>query len=115
MTTAVARRTIHRRQAVDAAPTQIDMLARSWIQRKKTIQRLEAEIAVVGRRLIRTMKRGGHTKLIHGQDIVQLISDRKKRISKREIEKFFGEAKTNAFWKKLPERAYEYLTLMIGG
>jgi hypothetical protein len=87
-------------------------LANRWTYLKKTIEKIEADLGVVSKRLIQTMKRSGRTRLPSGEDMIQLIIQHQKRPSKGDISGFFGDRQTDRFWGKLPDRISEYLTFV---
>lgn len=98
--------------AAKAEHRRTQTLARRWTHLKRTIEKFEKEMGVVSKRLIRTMKRGRRTRLEAGDDLIQLIIQRQKRVTKEDLVRLLGKEKANVFWSTLPDRICEYLTFV---
>ena len=98
--------------AAKAEHRRTQTLARRWTHLKRTIEKFEKEMGIVSKRLIRTMKRGRRTRLDAGDDVIQLMIQRQKRMTKGDLVKLVGKEKAEAFWSTLPDRICEYLTFV---
>jgi hypothetical protein len=101
-----------RTAAAKAGHRRTQTLARRWAHLKRTIEKIEEEMGVVSKRLIRTMKRSRHMRLEVGDDLIQLIIQRQKRVAKADLVALLGKEKADAFWEQLPDRICEYLSFV---
>jgi hypothetical protein len=101
-----------RTAAAKAEHRRTQTLARRWAHLKRTIEKFENEMSGVSKRLIRTMKRGRRTRLEAGDDLIQLIIQRQKRVTKGDLVKLIGKEKADVFWGTLPDRICEYLSFV---
>jgi len=101
------------KKVVKADPdVQLYELARRWAQLWRREKAVEADRGAAARPLIRRMKRKGMTNVQIGRRLVQLVTGKKKRVSKGDVSNFFGLEPANRFWNNVPDSVFEYLTLV---
>lgn len=82
-----------------------------WIRSKELKESLDG----VAEELERLMRRARMTSIDTPRGLVQLVIAIRKRPTKKDIVRSFGERRGNLFWERLRAEVSSYLTLTNGG
>lgn len=88
-------------------------LAGLWAELRKKEEALTKERRAIAKPIIAALKANGVVDVKTDVGLVRFISDTKKTPSKKDIVAYFGAAKGETFWRRVPEKTLEYLTLVI--
>lgn len=87
------------------------VLAAVWVDLRKKEDAIAKDRREVAARLMAKMKGLKITEIKADDDTVHLISDKRKKVNKTLIAEYFGKERTEPFWKGLPDKVIEYLSM----
>ena len=92
--------------------TNYKALAGLWADVRKRELELAEKRKSIAKPLIAALKAAGIVDIKTDIGLVRFISDKKKSPTKKDVLAYFGNTKGENFWKTVPDRLSEYLTLI---
>lgn len=88
-------------------------LAGLWAELRKKEEALTKERRAIAKPIIAALKANGVVDVQTDLGLVRFISDKRKSPTKKDVVAYFGASKGEKFWKGVPEKTLEYLTLVV--